>query len=518
MLSAMRRFSTHHPSIYEINGRLWCNELSRELGRAITLAEIPESFFEEISRLGFDFVWLMGAFTTGEEGRRISLQIPALRRAYSHALPGWTDEDVIGSPYAVKEYRVSPALGGVEALLSFRERLRQIGVGLLLDFVPNHTARDNPWVHENPEMYIQALPEEEGDEERFFVAQTKLGPKWLAYGRDPYFPSWTDTAQLNYRHRKTRQTMVGVLRSLAEICDGVRCDMAMLVLSDIIERTWNHRASVDPSQEAKGEFWAEAIDVVKQKHKNFLFIAEAYWDLEWRLMSLGFDYVYDKTLIDRLKGSDAGLIRGHLSADPEYQERLVRFLENHDEPHASALFSVEKHRAAALLALAAPGMRFFHEGQLDGRSVHIPVQLGRRPEEPKRSEVRSFYERLLVALRSEVLRKGRPRLLSANPVWHDNQSNQRLIVSRYDAGSHGQAVIAVNFGATQAQCRVPLQLRGVEGRTVELTDALSEERFIRDGDELIQRGLYLDMAPWQAAIYWVRPLWDTKELIGKAAE
>src|SRR5690606_8887878 len=127
-----------------------------------------------------------------------------------------------------------------------------------------------------------------------------------------------------------------------------------------------------------GEFWAEAIDAVRQKNPGFLMIAEAYWDLEWRLLSLGFDYTYDKRLLDRLHSGEAGPVRAHLSGDMEYQERQVRFLENHDETRARAAFSPAQQRAAAVIAATSPGMRFFHEGELEGRTLHLPVQLGRR--------------------------------------------------------------------------------------------------------------------------------------------
>jgi glycosidase len=490
---------TNNPSLYEVNSRLFCRELSTKLGRPITLADIPDEILDEWQRLGFDYIWMMGAFATGEVGRKLSLEIEVLRRAYDHSLPGWTDADVIGSPYAIRSYDVAPELGGAHALMSLRQRLKKRGMGLLLDFVPNHTARDNPWVYEHPEMYIQ---DEEHDPTRNYRAPTKDGERLIAFGRDPYFPSWTDTAQLNYRHKKTREVMRGVLQKLAALCDGVRCDMAMLVLSDIIERTWGDAANVDPSQEATGEFWVDAVDAVKREHPGFLFIAEAYWDLEWRLMSLGFDYAYDKVLIDRLKAGNAGPIRGHLSAEDEYQSRLVRFLENHDEQHASSLFPTDKHKAAAVVALTSPGLRFFHDGQLDGRSVHIPVQLGRRPDELKNSELRDFYERLLSALHHASLKGGVHKLLSTSPL-DSNQNHQQFIIRRYDGGWSAQCLVVVNFGEHQAQCRVPVQLRAVEGRQVTLTDALSSDVFVRDGSEITQRGLFLDMKPWQAAIYWI---------------
>jgi hypothetical protein len=498
----MRRLdATRHPTIYEINTRVWLRELSLAEGKSIGLAEIPERALDEVAALGFDLIWMMGVCSTGAEGQRISREHPDLHRAYDKALPGWTAEDVIGSPYAVQSYTVAPELGGTKALALFRQRLAERGVGLVLDFVPNHTARDHLWVYEHPERYIHGSGEDAGDTQNYFRAHTARGERVLAFGRDPYFPGWTDTAQLNYEHRATRRAMTDALLGLAEQCDGVRCDMAMLLLSDIFERTWGERARVAPEDEAQGEFWAQALDEVKRRHPRFLFIAEAYWDLEWRMMSLGFDYAYDKRLLDRLRQGEAGPVRSHLAADAEFQERLVRFLENHDEACARAVFPRERHRAAAALTATSPGMRFFHELELAGKAVHLPVQLGRRPDEPTDAALRDFYRRLLFVIDREVFCQGRHRPLSPRAAWPENRSFEQLIARRWDAGVNGQALVVVNFGASRAQARLPVELPGLEGRRVLLVDQLSEERFERDGTELVGEGLYLDMAPWQAAIY-----------------
>src|SRR5262249_36697057 len=151
----------------------------------------------------------------------------------------------------------------------------------------------------------------------------------------------------------------------AEQCDGVRCDMAMLLLSDIFQRTWGERAGAYPAQ----EYWSEIIQAVRHSHPDFLFMAEAYWDLEWTLQQLGFDYCYDKRLYDRLEHEDANSVRGHLMASLDYQQKLVRFIENHDEPRALAAFPLAKARAAAVTTSTLPGAKLFHEGQFEGRRV-----------------------------------------------------------------------------------------------------------------------------------------------------
>ena len=68
--------------------------------------------------------------------------------------------------------------------------------------------------------------------------------RFIACGRDPFFPPWRDVAQLNYFNPATREAMIGVLTTIAQHCDGVRCDMAMLVLNDVFAQTWQQRVDL----------------------------------------------------------------------------------------------------------------------------------------------------------------------------------------------------------------------------------------------------------------------------------
>ncbi len=268
----------------------------------------------------------------------------------------------------------------------------------MLDFVPNHTALDHPWVADHPARFVAGT---EGDLERAPQNWTRVpgrrGPAILAHGRDPYFPGWPDTLQLDYANPDTQDAMSRELVKIAGQCDGVRCDMAMLVLPDVFERTWGRRA---PS------FWPEAIGRVRERHPGFRFMAEVYWDLEWTMMQQGFDYAYDKRLYDRLHQGHARPVREHLLAGLDYQQRLARFMENHDEPRAATAFPPGMHEAAAVVTYLTPGLRFFHDGQLEGRRKRISPHLGRAPVEPVDGALKAFYERLLAVVRQPVVRDG----------------------------------------------------------------------------------------------------------------
>jgi hypothetical protein len=504
-MPSLRFYETKSPLLYEINTRVWLGELAPARGAkgksrasaGATLAQVPLAVMGDLAGLGFDLVWLMGVWQTGPEGEKLAREFVSRHPEMTRGLEGFTPEDIISSPYAVQDYRVADNLGGPKALASFRSALAKKGIGLILDFVPNHTARDHPWVRQHPEYYVHGTQEdEESNPLDYFAAETARGRRLLAHGRDPNFPPWGDTAQLNYRHAGARAALVRTLLEIASQCDGVRCDMAMLVLSDVFHRTWGERARPAGGEEAQGEFWAEAIDSVRARHPRFLFLAEAYWGLEGRLQELGFDYTYDKTLYDRLLHQDARSVHGHLCADPDFQARSARFLENHDEPRAAEALPFDKHRAAALLTYTLPGMRFFHEGQLEARRLRVPVQFCRRPKEAVQSEVREFYRSLLAELAQPPLREGTWKLLHPQPAWEGNSSHALILSHRWDHPA-GSRVIALNYGDHQAQCYLPLQLHGIAARKVRLHDLLTRASLERDGDELLKPGLYLDLAPYQ---------------------
>ena len=363
-----------YPSLYQINTRVWLTELSRALGRAATLDDIPDAELDRLAEMGFDWVWFLSVWRTGAAGRRVSRSNPEWRREFEETLPDLCDEDIAGSGFAIAGYTTHPALGGDAALARLRDRLRDRGLKLMLDFVPNHTALDHPWVEDHPEYYVVGTELDLARAPQNYTwVKRRGGDRLLAYGRDPYFPGWPDTLQLNYGNPATQDAMIGELLKIAGQCDGVRCDMAMLVLPEVFERTWGI---------ASQPFWPEATRRVREQAPDFCFMAEVYWDLEWTLQQQGFDYTYDKRLYDRLRDRHAGPVRDHLRAGLDYQDKLARFLENHDEPRAAATFPPGVHEAAAVITYLAPGLRFFQQGQFEGRTKRISPHLCRQPDEP----------------------------------------------------------------------------------------------------------------------------------------
>jgi hypothetical protein len=481
------------PLLFQVNTRILLAERGRTLGRSATLDDVPDALLDEVAHRGFAWIWFLGVWTTGPAARAVSRSRADWRADFRKALPDLREEDITGSPFAIQAYDVAPEYGADGALARLRERVARRRLRLLLDFVPNHVSPDHPWTRSHPEYFIEGTEEDLAREPANWV---RLGGRVLAHGRDPYFPGWPDTLQLNYLHPGLREAMRRELSRVAERCDGVRCDMAMLVLPDVFRRTWGDRAIPrDGSGVADRPFWPEAIARVRTRTPEFLFMAEVYWDLEWELQQQGFDFTYDKRLYDRLRAGEARAVREHLWAAPEFQERSARFLENHDEPRAAAVFAPEQERAAAAVTFLAPGLRFFHEGQLDGRKVHASMHLGRRPDEPPDASLRAFHEQLLAVLARAEVHEGSWRLCECRPAWAENPTWDRFVVMAWELPGDGRLLVAVNYGPSPAQCWVRVPFAGLQGQVV-LRDLLGDARYERDAAELGSKGLYLDMPPW----------------------
>jgi Alpha amylase, catalytic domain len=478
------------PVIYEINTAVWLGDLSRRAGRQLTLADVTSADWDTVALDGIDAIWLMGVWARSPAGLALANANAELQSSFRDALPDLQPQDVIGSPYCVRRYVVDPVFGGPQALTAARDVLAARGIKLLLDYVPNHVAPDHPWVTSQPELFINGTEQDIQSEPTAWVS---AGGHILAHGRDPYFPPWPDVVQLNAFSSSLRAEAARTLAGIASQCDGIRCDMAMLMTNQVFGRTWGGRAGPEPER----EFWPAVIGELRAGHPETVLIAEAYWDMEWTLQQQGFDFCYDKRLYDRIIGGDVDGVRGHLHADLSYQSKLVRFLENHDEPRIADRLSRDASQAAAVAIGTLPGATLWHEGQFEGRRVRPPVFLARRPDEPLDVDLAAWYGRLLAALARHRVRTGTWQLVEAGG-WPDNQSWRNLLAWSWTADDGGRRhVVVVNLSSQPAQARIPLDWKDLPGRSWRLTDLLDERVFEREGDELAYPGLFVALEPWQ---------------------
>ncbi len=483
---------SRNPRLYEVTTVVWLQELSIRYGTQVSLGTVPGEVWDRFEASGFHWVWLMGVWKRSPLGRTIARRTASLFPAYEKALPDWTEADVIGSAYSIQSYEPDPLVGSWQDLRQAQSELNRRNIGLMLDFIGNHTGPDHPWVTEHPEYFVQGgTAAYERDRSAFLVVEKDGGRFFLAQGKDPFFPPWQDTVQLNCFHPSARRALLQELQKISAYCDGLRCDMAMLSLNRVFAETWrDHLKLPVPS----AEFWSLAIAEVK----GLTWMAEAYWDTGPELQRLGFQFTYDKNFYDRLRSGRPYDLFLHLRAQPRDQEKLVRFLENHDEPRSAAVFSSERLQALALLHATAPGMRLYYQGQLEGFKTRVPVQLIRSREHAPDPAVQSIYRHILGITVDACFRSGNWQLKG---VWSAGDASFHTLLAYRWQFQDQLRLVVVNLGDSWAQGRVGLQGDVEEGRTYLLVDDLNQKQYVREGTEMSHDGLHVILEPFRSHLF-----------------
>jgi glycosidase len=437
-------------------------------------------------------VWLMGVWRPSRYSQAIATSHPDLRPEFLELLKDLHPDDITGSPYAIPAYDVNESLGGIEGLQDFRRKLASVGIRLMLDFVPNHLALDNRWLPDHPEYFVTISKAEQCHDPRSCFEYVK--GKYLAHGKDPYFPPWSDTLQLNYANPATHELMTHNLLHISDLCDGVRCDVAMLILKEVFNTTWGNL-----SGQMTEEFWPAAIQAVRSRYPDFLFLAESYWNKEWDLQQMGFDYTYDKPFYDYLGSSpvNTGKLRGHLLADWNYQKHLCRFIENHDEPRAASRFG-PNNAVAAMVMLAAPGMHLVYEGQMEGYRKKVPVQLIRQGKEAAHKAVQYLYFNLFAFNRKQVFQEGGIDWIELSPAGNCLCFGFRRFTE------NSSAFILANFSATGIETEFSHpELCDISGENLSV---FSTQNLVRHHEHEIHNGtLRLRLAPHEGIIVMTEP-------------
>ncbi len=481
-----------NPKLFEINTRVWI----KQFDKGIKLSGIPVEIWKKFAAEGIDIIWLMGIWDTCPGLIDKCCFSADLISSYSRSLDDWKKEDVIGSPFSINDYIVNPDLGNWDEMIKLKKTLNSLGLKLFLDFIPNHFGAETNWLKDKSEIFLQADKDlYQKDTFTFFENNSK----YFAHGRDPLFPAWTDTVQINYFNTEAREFMTDILLKLTEVCDGVRCDMSMLPLNNVFENTWLGVLNRTKYTKPKDEFWETAIKKVKEKSPSFIFMAEAYWDLEWDLQQLGFDFTYDKRFTDRLSSGDIQGVKAHLNADPEFQLKSVRFLENHDEARAVTKFGKKQSFAASVLMSTIRGMKLFFDGQFEGKKIRLPLQLGREPVEKISGSIKEHYEKILRITKEDIFVHGEWSMLYPLPVSDSDSTFESVFAWQWKLNDERRIVI-VNYSNNAAYCRLKLNLSSQNGDLF-LDDLLNGDSYKRCKKEIASSGLFVELKCFHSHIF-----------------
>lgn len=471
--------------IYQLNTRIFCIE------NGVRVLGAPENFFGSPEVFASDAIWLMGVWSPSQKSIQICSEHEGLNHEFRKTLSDLETKDIIGSPYAIFKYEPNPLIAEhFLELKQFKYKLNSIGKKLILDFVPNHMAVDSPLIDKYPDLFLYKKEENAEVCKNSFLH--KNGRIYF-YGRDPYYDGWTDTVQWDFSHPDTIKLHKKILSNISEVCDGVRCDMAMLPLEDVFEKTHGIRAL---------PYWKELIDSVKERYPNFLFIAEVYWNREYDLQQLGFDYTYDKTLYDRLKSREAEGIRLHLEATEEYQNHSLRFIENHDEERAVSTFKSWANSCFALLCFL-PGSVLYHQGQRQGKQIKIPVQLARGPKEEINLESENFYDRAFYRIQKRKNKNLQLETFELKAYMDDYSLKNCIVRSVLNLDDNLVEILIFNtyphqvIGALHLPEQIREKVLQYKQDEIILKDVLTGETYSRE-KEMIERGMFIKLESGQA--------------------
>jgi hypothetical protein len=150
-------------------------------------------------------------------------------------------------------------------------------------------------------------------------------------------------------------------------------------------------------------------------------------------------------------------------------------------------------------------LRFFHQGEFEGRKKRISPHLGRGPNEPINERIERFYERMLRILQQPILGDGSWQTLECVSAWDGNWTNDCFVAFAWQCSVQQPLVVVVNYAPNQSQCHVRLPISGLAGKKWRLEDLLNGHTYDWNGDDLAGRGLYVDQRPWQAALLALQP-------------
>ena len=522
---------------------------------------ITPKALREIKRLGATHVWYTGII---EHATKTDYSHYGIRRDHPAIVKGNA-----GSPYAIKDYYdVDPDLAEdvpnrMNEWLSLVELTNKAGMKVIMDFVPNHVARqyhsdakpkgvkdlgedDNPnWAFSplNNFSYLQGEAFRPSFDIQDYVEYPAKVTGNDCFSAHPSHNDWYETVKLNYGefyrggHEKqfnprpnTWEKMRDILLFWAEHgADGFRCDMAEMV---------------------PVEFWNWVIPQVKELYKDLIFIAEVYKpNLYYDYIFKGhFDYLYDKVgMYDYLRGVTSKNfavegITGCWQAVDAIRDHMLYFLENHDEQRiASGFFCGRGICAEPAMIVAATlgtnpvmvyaGQELGEQGMdvegfsgMDGRTtifdywgVHSLQAWANNGKwdgaglDDEQRELRDFYSKLLNIARTEkAITDGKMYDLEYAQTDGFNKHEQFVFLRHY-AGKTGKKetlLIVLNFDdhEVDVQVRIPVEAFEYMGISqcdeVKLVDLLTGNRFTVPFKA--NQPITLPLAAWKGAILKVQ--------------
>ena len=410
--------------IYQIN--------VRQFSQAGTFEAVTQRL-ADIQSLGVSIIWLMPVHPIGEVHRKGAL----------------------GSPYSVKDYlAINPEFGDEASFQSLVDRAHVLGLKVIIDWVPNHSAWDNPLVTDHPDWYAKD-----------YKGDFRPSPWW----------DWSDIIEFDYSNPELRKYMINAMCYWVKQfnIDGFRCDVAGYVPND---------------------FWQQlrqALDAIKPV---FMLAEWENRDLHEQAFNMSYAWSWNETMHDIAMGrASVDRLRKYYSwnerAWPRSAYRMT-FVSNHDKnawdgtQHEQFGDCLE---AAIVLSVLGEGMPLIYNSQEAGESKRLAF-FERDPIDWQPHPVGKLYRKLI------RLKKRLPALwngpFGATMIQVPN-SKPDQVFSFVRMQDSGKVFIVLNLSAQSVT--VNFSERLFEGKYFELANESIEE---------LKAGSELNLVPWGYRIYF----------------
>jgi 1,4-alpha-glucan branching enzyme len=409
--------------IYELNTR----QFTPEGTFPAAAKQLPR-----LKDLGIDIIWLMPVQPIGEKNRKGSL----------------------GSPYSISDYLgVNPEFGDLDSLKQFVDEAHRLDMYVILDWVANHTAWDNPLVEQHPEWYSR---------------------NWKDELHSPTWTDWSDVVTLDYNQPGLRRYMTDAMKFWVEEVgmDGFRCDIAGFVPLD---------------------FWDNLRRELDAIRPVFMLAEWDERDLHARAFDMTYSWGFNDTLHKIARGeADASALGGHYfrmnNTWPRDAMRMV-FVSNHDknawdgtqfEMHGDALEN------AIVLSVVAEGMPLVYNGQEAGNPKRLAF-FEKDPIEWRAHPIGDLYKKLFMLKKSNTALWNGGWGAEMIPVFN---SAPRQVFSFVRANETDRVFAAFNFSANPQSVRFRDSLHHGEWRDFASGDIAS-----------LDESAVLEMAPWSYRVF-----------------
>lgn len=529
---------------------VWLDQLSRKYRVTITrLDQVPDEELDLLARRGFTGLWLIGLW----ERSRASQKIKQL----------CGNPEATASAYSIYDYRAAGELGGEEAFNNLKHRARQRGIRMAGDMVPNHMGIDSPWVVEHPDWFLSLdycpypaysfngpnlSPDDRVSiflEDHYYdrtdaavvfkwVNNRSGEVRYIYHGNDGTAMPWNDTAQLNYLNPEVREAVTAAIFSVAEKFPVIRFDAAMTLSKKHYQRLWfpepgsggdiptraEHGISREEFQHRMPEeFWRRVVDRFSESGSDTLLLAEAFWLMEtYFVRTLGMHRVYNSAFMHFLKDEENAKfrtsIKNVLDFNPEILKRFVNFMNNPDEETAVVQFGKEdKYFGVCTLMATLPGLPMFGHGQIEGFSEKYGMEYRRAywDETPDEHIIRRHEKEIFPLLQKRYLFAEVEHFLLFDFYNEDGWVNENVIAYSNRRGTERCLVIYHNTfdtaegwiktSVTQKSLAEGLDFDPGDNTFIIFRDQASGLEYIRDGKELRDTGLYVELEAYKRNVF-----------------